>query len=240
MKLILPKEHGAWAMWIAPYIIGFLVTDFHWFHILLFISIFFAYISISPFLQGIKRPSDRKEWWKLSFTYLAISFLLSIPFLIWFPKLLSIILMIIPFFLINLYFAKQKKERALFNDFSAMVSLTSTLLASYYIGSHQIDERAYYLWLLNLLFFFGTALFVKTLYREKENKRFKWVTNLYMIFLPLLGFLFSEFYLILAYLFSMVKTLSTRAGAPLTPKRVGILEIINTIWFIIFVVLSVK
>ncbi|WP_339061938.1 YwiC-like family protein [Tepidibacillus marianensis] len=146
MRLILPKEHGAWAMWIAPFFIGALATQFHWYHPILFIAIFFAYISVSPFIQGLKRSVDRRQMWALSLQYLSIALLIGVPFFYFFPMLFFIILTITPFFLVNLYFAKQKRERALLNDLSAMIALTSTTLVAYELGNGTIDRTTLFLW----------------------------------------------------------------------------------------------
>ncbi|MFV9510124.1 YwiC-like family protein [Tepidibacillus sp. LV47] len=238
MKLILPKEHGAWAMWIAPFVIGVLVSKFYWYHFVLFISVFFAYISISPFIQGIKRPTERKQMWKLSFQYLGIALLLGLPFLFFFPQLIWVFVSIIPFFFINLYYAKQKKERALLNDLSAMIALTSTLLVSYLVGAEAIDQSAITLWIINILFFFGSALYVKTLYREKQNLTFRWFAYLYMIGLSILFYLISGFYLMMAFLFSTIRGIFTPKDTPIDPKTVGMIEILNTLWFTIFLSLA--
>ncbi|TCS84567.1 YwiC-like family protein [Tepidibacillus fermentans] len=238
MKLILPKEHGAWAMWIAPFLIGTLATKMIWYHSILFFAVFFAYISISPFIQGVKRPVERRQMWKISFQYLVIALLLGLPFLFYFPRLLLILVGILPFFLINLYYAKQKKERALFNDLSAIVALTSTVLVTYEVGEGNINRSALILWSLQILFFFGSALYVKTLYREKQNLAFRRLAYFYMIALPILSFYLSGPYLMIAFLFSTIRGIFTPKTRLIVPKTVGIIEIGNTLWFVIFLLLS--
>ena len=109
MKLILPKEHGAWAMWITPFLIGTFATQFQWYHPILFIAIFFAYISISPFIQGLKRTIERKETWTIAFKYVGIATLFGAPFLYFFPKLLKIYFKI-QLILLKFYYNKTKRN----------------------------------------------------------------------------------------------------------------------------------
>ena len=238
MKLVLPKEHGAWAMWIAPFLIGTFATQFQWYHPILFVAIFFAYISISPFIQGLKRSVERKETWTIAFKYLGIATILGAPFLYYFPRLFFIVLAIIPFFLVNLYFAKQKRERALLNDLSAMIALTSTIFIAFELSGYSINQSTIFLWIANILFFFGSALYVKTLFREKQNLTFRWLAYLYMLGLPIVAYLFFGWSLAFAFIFSTIRGLFTSKQKPITPKTVGIIEIINTIWFMIFLLLT--
>lgn len=238
MKLVLPKEHGAWAMWIAPYVIGVFVTDFKLEHIIMLTAIFFGYIAISPFLQGIRKPNSRKEMWRLSAAYLAIAGVLGVPILFLYPKLTLIILMVIPFFLINLYYLKQRNERAFLNDLAAIVSLNYTLLVSYYIGFQQYDTRVFSILLVVFLFFLGAVFYVKTSIREKNNSTFKIIAKTYMLLLPLFGLWFSGIYLMLAYIYSTIRILFFSSGNKISAKRVGIIEIFNTVWFVVFVVLA--
>lgn len=238
MKIILPKEHGAWAMWIAPYLIGILITNIKWTHIPLLISIFFTYIAISPFLQGIRRPKERKELWRNSFSYLTIAFLAAIPIFVAFPGILYVLLFIFPLFLINIYFAKKRNDRALLNDLAAMAALNSTIFAAYYIGANQYTLEVLLIWLLTLLFFFGSALYVKSMFRERQSITFINFAKLYMLAVLLIGVAFNNQFLFIAFLFSTLRFFVSSLFDNLTTKKVGIIEIINTIWFVIFIVLS--
>lgn len=240
MKLILPKEHGAWAMWIAPYIIGVLLTDFKWVHLLLLISIFFAYISITPLLQGIRRPKEKKEMFRYTLTYLVIAGAFGLPVLINYPKILYILLLIAPFFLVNIYFVKRKTERAFLNDLAGIVGLSSTLLVAYYVGFKEYNAEIFIVWILVILFFVGSVFYVKSSIREKNNRYFKLVGKIYSITLPIIAIIYFNIYLMLAYLLSTVRLfLLSKENNP-SPIKIGIIEIINTVWFAIFVVLSFR
>lgn len=240
MKLIMPKEHGAWAMWISPYIIGILLTDFKWNHILLFISILFAYLSITPLLQAFRRPKEQKEMYKLSFIYLLIAGVLGFPVLINYPKILFVLLLIAPFFAINIYFVKAKRERAFLNDLAGVIGLSSTSLVAYYVGSKAFSVEIFTIWLLIILFFVGSIFFVKSSIREKGNSNFIFVGKIYSLALPIFAIIFFDIYLMLAYLFStIVYLLLPKINNP-SPVKIGVIEIINSVWFIIFIILSFR
>ena len=238
MKFLLPREHGAWAMWLAPFIIGILTTQMKWAHLLLFISIFFAYISISAFLQGIRRPSDRRNAWRYAGAYFVIAVLPGLPLLYLYPMLIYIPIGISPIFAASLYFVKQKKERALLNDLLAILALNTSFFTSSYLGYGRFDrmgQETLILYLWQILFFFGSVLFVKSLIREKHNPNFKKAAKIYMVFLPVIGLIYSGVFTMAAYLFSTVRLLSAPANKVITSKTIGIIEIINTIWFSIFI-----
>lgn len=240
MKLIIPKEHGAWAMWIAPYIIGMLLAGPKWIHLLLLISIFFAYISVTPLLQGIRRPKEQKEMFKLSFIYLLIAGILGFPVLINHPKLLFILLLVAPFFAINIYFVRIKRERAFLNDLAGVIGLSSTLLVAYYIGLKEFSTEIFIVWLLIILFFVGSIFFVKSKIREKNNVRFKLVGKIYSVILPIFALIFFDIYLMIAYLFSTFRLFWFAKEENPSPIKTGIIEIVNSIWFVIFIVLSFR
>lgn len=222
-------------MWIAPFIVGIGITNFRSVHILLFISIFFLYIALSPFLQGFRRPIERKKSWQLSLTYLLYGLIPGLPIVIYFPKLLYIPLYVTPLLFIAIYFVVNKNERALTNDLVGIAALNTTFFASYYISTLQYDVTSLILWGLQIALFFGSALYVKTIIREKNNKTFKWFTNIYMVLLPVVSYLFFGPVAMVAFLFSTIRTLLTPSGSALTPKTVGMIEIINTSWFVLFI-----
>ena len=64
MKLLLPKQHGAWAMLIIPYWLGAAVFGFLWQHIPFFIGWTLMYLGTYPFLLIFKgkKISFYRKW----------------------------------------------------------------------------------------------------------------------------------------------------------------------------------
>lgn len=56
MKLIIPKQHGAWGMLLIPFVLGILTGKWTWYHIPLFLACFFVYLATYPLLMYVKQP----------------------------------------------------------------------------------------------------------------------------------------------------------------------------------------
>ena len=55
MKLVIPKQHGAWAMLVIPFLLSVILGKPTIYHIPLFIAWFFIYLATYPFLMYIKQ-----------------------------------------------------------------------------------------------------------------------------------------------------------------------------------------
>jgi hypothetical protein len=109
MKLLISKQHGAWAMLAVPFVAGIGASHPVWLHLPLFLGWFFLYMASYPLLLAVKSPNKSGEYirWTSIYSAAAILFLLFPvwlrPALIWFGAAM------IPFVAVNFYFAKQKK-----------------------------------------------------------------------------------------------------------------------------------
>lgn len=231
MKLVLPKQHGAWAMLILPFAMGVEAGEPSWFHLPLFLGWLFLYLATFPLLMAVKgKKTDFYVRWFLTYITLALV-ALFIPLmedwrLLWFG------LLMVPFFLINAYYSRINQERSFINDLSAVGAFGIGGLASYYLGTGQMDVKALAIWGLSMLFFIGSIFFVKSMIREKKNTAFRWLSWGYHLFIPI-GFLGIGMPLVaLAYLPSTVRAVALY-GKPLTMMHVGILEIMNSLFFMI-------
>lgn len=59
MKLVIPKQHGAWAMLVIPFLLSVILGKPTIYHIPLFIAWFFIYLATYPFLMYIKQNEKR-------------------------------------------------------------------------------------------------------------------------------------------------------------------------------------
>ena len=59
MKLVIPKQHGAWAMLIIPFLLSVILGKPTMYHIPLFLAWFFIYLATYPFLMYIKQNGKR-------------------------------------------------------------------------------------------------------------------------------------------------------------------------------------
>ncbi|MBP1932708.1 YwiC-like family protein [Ammoniphilus resinae] len=238
MKLMLPKQHGSWAMFLVPLFIGIGAGQQQWVHVPLVLGWFLFYAASFPLLRLFQVEKGRESFVRWVFIYFGLGILLMvIPLyhdlsIIWFGFAL------LPFFLVNIYFAKMKNERAVLNDFSAIASLALGGTVSYYVGTGELDQNAFYIWVFCVLFFMGSVFFVKSLIREKRNANFRWVSWGYHIAMALAILLTAYPLLILAFVPSVVRALFLY-GRKLSPKQIGIIEIVNSVYFAVFLMVFI-
>lgn len=237
MKLFLPKQHGAWAMLIIPFWLGVIASQFMWQHVPFFIGWLLLYLATYPMLllfKGKNIPFYRK-WTFIYFVPALI--LLLIP--LWTrPSIIVFGLAMIPFFIINVYFSRKKNDRALLNDFSAIIVFGIAGLASGYLPEGQINSASILVFITSTLFFVGSTFYVKTMIREKKNIAYKWISWSYHIIVPAIFLIIGNWIVAIAYIPSLVRAIYFY-GKPYTMKQVGILEIVNAVIFFIIIAMAI-
>ena len=235
MKLLLPKQHGAWAMLLVPFLLGIGAGQASLIHIPLLIGWFFLYLATYPLLMVIKNKRKQLHI-KWSFIYLIPAMVSLAVVLIMEPRLIYFGLALFPLFLINIYFSRTNNERALLNDFSAIINFSIGGAASYYAGMGSIDQLAVVLSVFTILFFVGSTFFVKTMIREKRNSIYKWVSwgfhGSIIIALLILGYPLFIF----AYLPSLVRAIYLY-GKKISTMKMGIIEIVNSVYFFVIILI---
>lgn len=180
----IPNQHGAWAMLILPFLFGLAASQGQFIHIPLFVCWFFIYLFSFPLLQWIKTGnSERYRKPVVVYGVILLPFLVSLvwfkPALVWYGALLLV------FFMANMYYAKIKKERALLNDITAIILFCSFIYPVAHIGEGGSWKISTELFLLLVSYFTGTALYVKTVIRERKNKRYYYASVIYHMIIVL-------------------------------------------------------
>ena len=237
MQLFLPKQHGAWAMLIIPFWLGVASSGFMWEHIPFFFGWLFLYLATYPLLLIFKRKKiPYYSKWAAIYFVPAVSLLLIVlnsrPSMIYFG------LIMIPFFFVNAYFSGKNQDRALLNDFSAIITFSIAGLASSYLPEGRINSDAILIFSASILFFIGSTFFVKSMIREKKNQTFKWISWSYHMVLPLAWVMLGEWIVAIAFLPSLIRAIIFY-GKPLSPKQIGIFEIVNSVLFTTAVILAI-
>lgn len=238
MKPLMAKQHGAWAMLFVPFLLSMLVGEARWEHSLLFVAWLFIYLASYPFLLILRNKSKN---YSLNMRWLMIYSVPAIVSVIYpvivEPKLIYFGLAFIPCFIANMYYAKTKNERSLANDIAAIINFGIGGLASYYFGTGQLDETAWLIFVYCLLFFIGTTFYVKTMIREKANIRYKYLSWGYHIAVPLVLIVLGEYIIAIAFLTSLIRAI-VLYGKKLPIMKIGIIEILNALYFFIIVLLA--
>lgn len=237
MKIVLPKEHGTWMMIVLPYVLGVAVTQFQWMHIPFFLGWFFIYLSATPWLNQLRNKRLRQTMRPWAYGYTIIGLLFALPVMVPFPKLFVLALAIIPFFLVNIFFVLRKRERNLLNDISGIAILSLGLPAAYIIGSNELTVTAIALWMIVTIHFTASAFYVKSLIRERRNKRFHKVSHMYHILLLIVPWIIGHGALMWVYVPSALRDFVTPRGKAMRPMVFGIIEIITSILFFTLMVL---
>lgn len=229
MKPLMPKQHGAWAMLIVPFMLGVAAGTPSVWHVPLFIGWLLLYLSSYPLLMVMKnkRKAFHMKWFIGYFGSALL--ILAIPIYLH-PYIILIGLGAIPFFAVNIFFARQNNERSLWNDLSAISILSFGSIASYYVGTHTLDFAALEAWVFSMLFFIGSTFFVKTLIREKRNPTYRWISWGYHIGLLIVLALVDPV-MTIAYIPSLFRAIWFY-GKTLRPMQIGITEIANSAIFL--------
>lgn len=237
-RIVIPHEHGGWAMVSVPFFIGMMSGKPQWMHVFLFLAWFFLYLSSYPFLQSLKKRADRSRLIQWGIIYGVIAVLCLIPPLISMPQLFYFAPMLLVLLVVNIWFVKQKSERAFLNDLCAILIFSLGGAAAYLLGGGGWDYTILMVVVFNLLYFMGTVFFVKSVFRERKSKRWVAYAQVYHVLLLFIPWVLGNPWMGLAYLFAAVRAL-VLAGKVVRPMKVGIIEIIGAVQFLILTVILI-
>lgn len=218
-------------MWLAPLVVGLAVTPWHPSKLLLVGAVLFAYLASYPLLQSLRYPQQRAYWLKWAAGYGMVAALLGIPLLLVRPLLLWLAPLALATFVVNAWFARQRNERNLLNDLAAMAGLNLTAVAGYVTGQGRWDTEAWILWAVCLLYFFGTALHVKSLLRERRNHLMKSLAVAYALVIPAVLALVLQPLLAVAHLPATLRAMAIPQEHRFKSIVLGVIEIVCSLWF---------
>ncbi|MDD0823624.1 YwiC-like family protein [Mannheimia sp. AT1] len=217
-KPVISNQHGALAMAILPFFYGVIASRFIPLHIFFGLSWLALYFFSYPFLSLFsKKPTVRnKKWAKI---YFILSLVFALPVIYSKPAILQFLLIILPLGLIQIYFAKQKDERNLWNDIAGILTFGVIGMASFYLVQ---EEYNFYILLHPTLFFIATTFYVKSMVRERRNPIYMEISiGLHLLF-AIIYALFSM-PIFFAYLVALARAIIV-PSLGWNVKQVGMLE----------------
>lgn len=232
VREILPREHGVWFMWVVPVTAGAVAGGVRWVHGLVALAALLSHLASSAALGWVRAAPRKRQplGWALG---LGLGAAVAMAYPLWqLPQLAAVAAAAAALFGVNAAFARARLERLLVNDVAAIAGLELWAPVAYAVGAGAMDRTAWALWALCFVFFVGTAFHVKTLFRERGNRRFKWVSNavhLAMVAAPAAAGIPEA---ALAYLPSALRTWLMPAGLRVRPIVAGIIEIANSLVFL--------
>ncbi|MCY9089891.1 YwiC-like family protein [Bacillus mojavensis] len=229
MKALIPKQHGAWAMLLIPFCLGTVKGGAVLWHIPLFLGWLFLYLAVYPVTLALKkRQINAYQKWIFYYSVPACSFLFAA--VIHKPSFIWLAFSLLPLFLIHVYYARRKNERALLNDFAGVFFFCAGGFASCWLGTETLDGWAWFIFAQSALFFIGSSFYVKSVIREKNNRGFAYWSWGYHLLLPLLSAAFGAGWAVLAFIPSSLRAWFFH-GKKWPVQTIGILEIVNACFF---------
>lgn len=231
IRILMPREHGAWAILLLSFFLGLgMAGEVDKKALILLGSILAIHISRAPLLFWAKSPTfTLPQGTKLSFFLLAslglgLALWLVLGYGLWHLLPLGVLGFLL--FLLHLYLARQRQERSLIGELAGMWALALTAPAAFYTVGGEGWQSSFLAWLLSILFF-GSGIFyvrmkVGTYFNKTqstEQKR-RLATSFALVVVLLLSYL------------RWVPSLSLLAFAPITLQAVwGILKTDNELSF---------
>jgi hypothetical protein len=176
--LKLPKEHGAWAMLYAPFVLGVAVAGrVNWQILLLLFSATAAFISRESLLvywRARARGREAPEAGSALLLYLALAAAFGSTLVFAFKLFWLIPLGVIgaALLLINGKQATRMEERSMMGEILAIGGLTMTAPAAYYAASGRWEMVGFWLWLLSALYMASSVFYIKLrVYRLNPRKQ---------------------------------------------------------------------
>ncbi len=166
-RLRLPKEHGAWAMLYVPFALGVLVAGRVSVSVLLLFlattAIFISRESLLVWWRSRNRGRRNDHAGRLLLTYVIIVALTGVPLVLVYRLYWLLPLSAIGAALLGLngMQATEFKDRTVASEIMAILGLTMTAPAAYYVGSTQWGPMALALWALSVAYFASSVFYIK-------------------------------------------------------------------------------
>lgn len=225
VRQYLPPQHGAWAMLLVPWLAGVLVAGFHLSHLPLLGAWLAGYLLSYYALQAIKTRRPGRFRPQLLW-YAPITAALGAVVVVARPQVLAYAPGYAVLLLVNAYFARRRRERALVNDLASVVQ--SCLMVPLAVTAAGVDAvRAVPAFVVVLLYFTGTTLYVKTMIRERGNAAYVRLSVAYHVVAVAVAALLSVPVAALFAVLAVRAAVLPRFG--LVPKQVGSIEIIASV-----------
>lgn len=180
----------------------------------------------------------KKEFLHAAIVCFLIAFVFGMISLLYEWRILLFVVVMIPLFIVNMYYARPKNERALLNGICAIIVFCIGGLISYYFSVKLIDGTALFIALISFLYFLGITFYVKTMIREKNNPKYRLISWGYHPVLTIIAFAINP-WCSLIFIRSVIRAIMLY-GKKISIIKVGILEIANSVYFLIITAIIMK
>lgn len=230
-------------MLLVPYAVGVALAGPTWSHLPLLVGWLAGYLLSYYALLAVKtrRPARVRDQLRLYSTLAAPALLLVVlarPVLLWAGPVFAVLLAV------SAWYAWRRDERSVVNDLAGITQGTLMIPVAALTGGLPATAT-WPAWAVTWLYFAGTAFYVKTMIRERGQRSW-WLASV--------GYHVAAAVAAVAVAATVVGTpaaattgvlfswLAVRAAVlprfPLTPKQVGILEIVHSVVLLVVVTVA--
>lgn len=223
----IPNQHGAWAMLASPLLVGVLAGGVTWVHLPLaafWFAGYFAFFAASQWLKAKRRARwfpPVRFYGVLAVALGAVVAALEPGLLLWAPAF------VVPL-TIGLVAAAHRHERAVTAGLAMTAASALMTVVSYDAGPGTDLERAWLLAVIQLAYFAGTVLYVKTVIRERDNPTYYRVSvGFHAVVLAAAAFT-TSLPVTVVFVGLFTRAVLVPPWRP-TPKQAGIGEVVATV-----------
>ncbi|WP_134324319.1 YwiC-like family protein [Cumulibacter soli] len=244
-----PNQHGAWAMLIAPYAVGLVITAIDGRFDIADITLFglwfvgyLAFFATSLWLKSRRRP----RYLPPVRAYVSAAAVLGVITLALQPAIISWLLPFAPILLIGLYFAYRRDDRSIPSGLATVAAASLMPAVVYADGLFDfidgVSSPPYDLIALvcaaSFGYFFGTVLYVKTMIRERGSVGYVVASVLWHLACVAaagiwvsgwLGWALAAYFAAMTARALAMPMMWPMRGRQLAPGRLGIVELIATL-----------
>jgi len=177
LSIPLPKEHGSWAMFAVPLIIGFAVAaQWQWRSIGLIgaaLGLFLVRFPIDTLIKTRKRPTaERARLIRWAIAYGAIAAVCG-GWLIVIDQLYALIglgLIGAALLIYHWWLVERRREMSAQGELAGIFGLALGAPLAYYVSTGVLNGTALGLWVVNALYFGGTVFYIKLKVRQQPKE----------------------------------------------------------------------
>jgi hypothetical protein len=231
-----PNQHGAWGMLASPFLVGVVAASPHWVHLPLVLLWFVGYFAF--FAAGLWLKSGRRarylppvRAYGIATVPLGVTVLAMRPDLaVWAP-------LFAPLLLAGLWFAARRQDRSLPSGLATILAACLMTVVAFDAGDGTNWGRAWTLTAVLAAYFVGTLFYVKTMIRERDSRAYYRLSVGYHV-LVTVAMVWVSWWLVGLFALLAVRA-AVLPGRALTPKQVGIGEILANVAVVVVALLVV-
>lgn len=237
MNLWVPNQHGGWMMALCPPMAGLIAGGFSWLGFWLcwiWLACYFTSYALGRWLVSRKAKRFRTP----AITYAVITVVLGIPLVLLHPWLCWWVPAYLLILVAHLWAAHSRNQRALWANAAAVVGSGLTAWIAVILGPLGVDSLGERVWfptvglavaIAYVLQEFGSVLFVKTMFRERNSKPYYLASVAWHILLSAVGFWINWVFGVTALLLLARAAVLPFFATKLKPLPIGMFEVASTI-----------